>query len=182
MKRSRALLAALVVLFVWIAGCSSGHPPNEKEIKAAFINQLIGFCAEVDRKLEGIDPKVQPGIWADQLKLFVNQARRQPPPALDREQFEMMLTKIDNTVGQYRSAQAALITDHRSKADRAVKQAGQQLAKADAAAQKYGMPPLKTLPSTRVGDVATRTRPGRSVRSRCGVAAAARGGGGGAAG
>jgi hypothetical protein len=37
MKRSRALLAALVVLSVWIAGCSSGHPPNEKETKAAFI-------------------------------------------------------------------------------------------------------------------------------------------------
>jgi hypothetical protein len=49
MKRSITLLAALVVLSVWIAGCNSG--PTQKEIKDAFVHQLVVFCAEVDRQL-----------------------------------------------------------------------------------------------------------------------------------
>ena len=52
MKRSITLLAALVVLSVWIAGCNSG--PTQEEIKDAFIHQLVEFCAEVDRQLAKI--------------------------------------------------------------------------------------------------------------------------------
>ena len=55
MKRSRALFAALVVLSVWIAGCSSGPTPEQIAIKDAFIRQLIGFCAEVNRQLAKIE-------------------------------------------------------------------------------------------------------------------------------
>ena len=52
MKRNVTLLAALVVLSVWMAGCNSG--PTQKEIKDAFVHQLIVFCAEVGRQLAKI--------------------------------------------------------------------------------------------------------------------------------
>ncbi len=147
MKPSRALLAALVVLSVWIAGCSSGPTLEQIAIKDAFIRQLIGFCAEVDRQLANIDPKVQPGISADQFALFVAQARRQEAPEIDRDKFKIMLTKFDATSGQYRAAQTALTADDRSKADAALAQAVQATGEAtNAAAQEYGMPPLDTCP------------------------------------
>jgi N-acetylneuraminic acid mutarotase len=148
MKPSRALLAALVVLSVWIAGCSgsSGPTPQQLAIKDAFIRQLIGFCAEVDLKLANIDPKVQPGIFADQLALFVAQARRQEAPELDRDKFKIMLSKFEATSGQFRAAQTALAADDRSKADAALANAIQEKEATNAAAQEYGMPPIDTCP------------------------------------
>jgi N-acetylneuraminic acid mutarotase len=146
MKRSGALFAALVILSVWIGGCSSAPTPDQIAIKQAFIRQLIGSCAEVNRQLANIDAKAQPGIHADEYAQFADEARRQPAPDLDREQFEIMLTKIDTTVGQYRRAEAALTTGDQSKADAALAQADRQLKSADAAAQKYGMPPLNSCP------------------------------------
>jgi len=153
MKRRRGLLAALVVLSVWIAGCSSGPTLEQIAIKDAFIRQLIGFCADVNRQIAKIEGGVtaQPGIAADQFALFAEQARRQPAPDLDREQFKIMLTKIDITVGQYRWAQAALTTGDRSNADWALAQADRQFNRADAAAQKYGMPPLNSCPQHESG-------------------------------
>src|SRR5688572_20795542 len=141
MKRSGALFAALIVIFVWLSGCS-GPTPEQRAIKDAFIGQLVGYCAQVNRQLEGIDQKTHPGIYADQFAQFADEARRQHAPDLNRKQFEIMLTKIDALVGEFRSAQAALITGNRSEADRALKQASRKYAEADAAAQEYGMPPL----------------------------------------
>ena len=145
MKRSSALLVALVVLTVWIAGCSRGPTPEQLQIKDAFIDQLIGFCAEVNRQLKKIEggPTAQPGKVADQFELLAEQARRQHEPDLHRDQFKIMMTEIDATVVQFRLAQAA-VTGDRSRADAALAQANRQLASADAAAQKYGMPPLGT--------------------------------------
>ena len=48
MKRRCALFAALVVLSVWIAGCSSAPTPEQIAIKDAFIRQLVGFCLQID--------------------------------------------------------------------------------------------------------------------------------------
>jgi hypothetical protein len=150
MKRSGALLAALVVLSVWIAGCHSG--PTQIAIKQAFIRELVRFCAEVDRQLANVDPKAQPEIFAVQFALFAKQARDyQPRPDIDREQFEIMLTEIDNTAGQYRSAQAALTAGDRPRADAALAQADRQQASANYAAQKYGMPPLESCPDHESG-------------------------------
>jgi N-acetylneuraminic acid mutarotase len=146
MKRSGVLFAALVVIFVWFAGCSSAPTPEQLAIKDAFIRQLIGYCAEVNRQLEKVDAKAEPGKYADWFALFAHQARRQDAPDVDREQFEIMLTEIDNTVVHYRSAQVAVIAGDRATADAALAQAGRQLASADAAAQKYGMPPLNSCP------------------------------------
>jgi N-acetylneuraminic acid mutarotase len=146
MKRSRALFAALVVLSVWIAGCSSAPTPEQIAIKDAFIRQLVGFCGEVNRQLNGIDRRAQPGIWADRFAEFAGQARRQAPPPLDQEQFKIMLTKIDITVGQFRWAHNALTHGDQSNADVALAQADLHLNGADAAAQKYGMPPLNSCP------------------------------------
>ena len=150
MKRSGALFAALIVIFVWLSGCS-GPTPEQRAIKDAFIGQLVGYCAQVNRQLEGIDQKTHPGIYADQFAQFADEARRQPAPDLNRKQFKIMLTKIDALVGEFRSAQAALITGNRSEADRALKQASRKYAEADAAAQKYGMPPLNTCPQHESG-------------------------------
>ena len=51
------------------------------------------------------------------------QARRQPPPPLDQEQFKIMLTKIDIIVGQFRWAHPALTAGDQSNADVALAQA-----------------------------------------------------------
>src|SRR5829696_10417106 len=106
MRRSVTPLAALIVIFVWLSGCS-GPTPEQRAIKDAFIGQLIGSCAQVNRQLEGIDEKTHPGIYADRFAQFAAEARRQPAPDLDRKQFEIMLTKIDALVGEFRSAQEA---------------------------------------------------------------------------
>jgi N-acetylneuraminic acid mutarotase len=153
MKRSGALFAALVFISVWIAGCSSAptRTPEQIAIKEAFIRQLVGFCAEVNRQLANIRPNAEPGIWADQFALFAAQARRQPPPALDQEQFKIMLTKIDITVGQFRWAQAAVTAGDVSNADWALAQADRHLRSADAAAQKYGMGSLNECPQHESG-------------------------------
>lgn len=146
MKRSGALFAALVVISVWIAGCSSVPTPEQIAEKQAFIRQLIGFCGEVNRQLANIEATAQPGIWADQFALFAAQARRQPPPILDQEQFKIMLTKIDITVGQFRWAQATKARGDQPNTNVALAQAERDLKRADAAAQKYGMPPLNSCP------------------------------------
>jgi N-acetylneuraminic acid mutarotase len=150
MRRSVTPLAALIVIFVWLSGCS-GSTPEQRPIQEAFVRQLVGYCAQVNRQLEGVDPKTHPGVYADQFAQFAAEARRQPAPDLDRKQFEIMLTKIDALVGEFRSAQAALITGNRSEADRALKQASRKYAEADAAAQEYGMPPLNTCPQHESG-------------------------------
>jgi N-acetylneuraminic acid mutarotase len=151
MKRTGALFAALVVLSVWVAGCSGGPTPQQLEIKQAFIRQLIGFCGEMDRQMGKIDPEAEPGIAADQYALFAAQARRQTAPDIDRRQFEIMLAGIDKTVGQYRLAQTALTAGDQPTADAALAQADRQFETADAAAQRYGMPPLQTCPDHESG-------------------------------
>jgi Kelch motif len=158
MKRSVTLFAALVVLSVWIAGCNSG--PTQKEIKDAFIHQLIQFCAEVDRQLAKIPggANAEPGMAADQFALFVKQASDyQPKPDIDRDKFEIMLTEFGKTAGQYRSAQTALTAGDRPTADVALAQADQQLARTDAAAQEYGMVPLASCPDHESGTPAPGT-------------------------
>jgi N-acetylneuraminic acid mutarotase len=157
-KRSVTLFAALVVLSVWIAGCSSG--PTQKEIKDAFVRQLVGFCAELDRQVAKIPGgrEAEPGMAADQFALFVKQASDyQPKPDIDRDKFEIMLTEFDKTAGQYRSAQTALTAGDRPTADVALAQADQQLARTNAAAQEYGMPPLDTCPDHESGTPAPGT-------------------------
>ncbi len=147
MKRRVTLLAVLVVLSVWIAGCNSG--PTQKEIKDAFVHQLVVFCAEVVRQLAKIPggANAEPGMAADQFALFVKQASDyQPKPDIERDKFEIMLTEFGKTAGQYRSAQTALTAGDRPTADAALAQADQQLARTTAAAQEYGMPPLDTCP------------------------------------
>ena len=146
MRRIWAVCAALVLLAGWGAGCSGPPASDQGEIKQAFIRQLVGFCAEVDRQLAKIEIKAQPGIAADQFTRFVGQARSQPAPDADRAQFEIMLTEIDGVVRDFRSAQTALTADDQPAYQEALTQAGQQLASADSAAQKYGMPPLNSCP------------------------------------
>ena len=169
MKRSITLLAALVVLSVWIAGCNSGPP--QKEVKDAFIRQLTGFCAEVVRQLSKIPggANAEPGIAADQFARFVKQASEyQPKPDIDRDKFEIMLTEIDKTAGQYRSAQTALAAGDRPTADAALAQADLQFKSANEAAQKYGMPPLESCPDHVSGTPA----PGTSAAPAPGTSAA----------
>ena len=158
----------------------SGPTPEQLAIKDAFIRQLIGFCAEVDRQLANIDPKAQPGIFADQFALFVAQARRQPAPELDRDQFKIMLTEFDATVGAI---------------PRGTDRTGRRRPIQGRCGAGTGEPGIR-VPTRRRRSTACRrstpalnTRRGRpapdAVRgacSRCGVVAAARGGGGGAAG
>jgi N-acetylneuraminic acid mutarotase len=146
MRRIWAVCAALVLFAACGAGCSGRPAPDQGEIKQAFIRQLIGFCAEVDRQLTINPPDTHPGVAADQFARFVGQARSQPPPDADRKQFDIMLAEFDGTARDFRSAQTALTADDQPAYQKALAQAKQQLGRTNAAAQKYGMPPLDTCP------------------------------------
>jgi N-acetylneuraminic acid mutarotase len=146
MRRIWIVCVAFVLLVGGGAGCSGRPAPNQGEIKQAFIRQLIGFCAEVDRQLAKVDMSAQPGIVADQFARFVSQARSQPPPDVDRAQFKTMLTEFEAVVRDFRAAQTALAAGDQAASQEAVARAKQQLVRTNAAAQKYGMPPLDTCP------------------------------------
>jgi len=146
MRRIWAVCAAIILFTGLSAGCSARRSPDQDEIKQAFVRQLVGFCAEVDRQLAKIDMKSQPGMAADQLARFASQARSQPAPDADRAQFDVMLTEMDAVVGQLRSAETALAAGNQPAYKDALAKANRQLVSADAAAQKYGMPPLNSCP------------------------------------
>ena len=137
--------AALVLLAGFGAGCGHQPAPDQGEIKQAFIRQLIRFCADVDRQLANVSMERQPGIYADQFGRFVDQAQSQPPD-VDRAQFETLLTEMDGSARHFRVAQTALAAGDQSAYQEALAQAQRQSGSADAAAQKYGMPPPKTRP------------------------------------
>jgi non-specific serine/threonine protein kinase len=137
----------LVLLASFGAGCGSDQPAAAPGVvKQAFIRQLIGYCADVDRRLDHVDPKKRPGYYAKWFARFVSQARSQPPPQEDRGQFEMLLTEMKGSAQHFRAAQAALGADDPSAYQEALAQAQRQLGSANAAAQRYGMPPLSTCP------------------------------------
>jgi hypothetical protein len=146
MRRVWVMCAVLVLVAAWGTGCSGPPAPDQGEVKQAFVRQLVGFCAEVDRQLAKIDVKGQPGKAADQLARFVGQARNQPAPEVDRAQFEILLTEMDGTVQHFRTAQSALSVGDHAAYQKEFDLAKQELASADAAAQKYGMPPLDSCP------------------------------------
>ena len=146
MRRIWVVCAAIMLITGLGSGCSDRPPPDQGEIKQAFLRQLVGFCAEVDRQMAKIDPKGQPGMAADQFTKFVGQARSQPAPDVDRAQFDVLLTEMDAVAGHFRSAQSALAAGNRPAYQAALAQADRQLVSANAAAQKYGMPPLETCP------------------------------------
>ena len=69
---------------------------------------------------------------------FASKARSHPPPHAQRQQFDILLTAIDDTVQQYRSAQAALSSGNTDAYQAALTQADHTMVKASTAAQRYG--------------------------------------------
>ena len=88
MRRLWIVCVALVLL----SGCTnhSNHSSAAQEAasKKAFVQQLVGYCAQVDRQMTSIDEKSQPGQVASQLQRFTSQARSHPPPSAQRQQFD----------------------------------------------------------------------------------------------
>ena len=142
MRRLWIVCVALVLL----SGCSnqSNHSSSAQEAasKRAFVQQLVGYCAQVDRQMTSIDEKSQPGQVAHQLQRFTSQARSHPPPSAQHQQLDILLTAIDDAVQQYQSAQAALSSGNGNAYHAKLKQAEQTMQNASLAAVRYGMPPL----------------------------------------
>ena len=142
MRRLWILCVALVLL----SGCSnhSSHSSSAQDAasKRAFVQQLVGYCAQVDRQMTSIDEKSQPGQIAHQLQRFTSQARSHPPPSAQHQQLDILLTAIDDAVQQYQSAQAALSSGNGNAYHAKLKQAEQTMQNASLAAVRYGMPPL----------------------------------------
>ena len=143
----RRLWIACVAL-VLLSGCT-GHPSASQDAayKQAFVRNLVGYCADVDRNLNTVDTSSHPGQVADQLNRFVSQARSHTPPNAQRQQLDSLLTAIDDAVGQFRSAQAALSSGHGDAYRTAIKQAAQTMQTASLMAQRYGMPALSNCPN-----------------------------------
>jgi N-acetylneuraminic acid mutarotase len=143
----RRLWIACVAL-VLLSGCTN-HPSAAQgaAYKQAFVRNLVGYCADVDRNLSTVDTSSHPGQVADQLNRFASQARSHTPPNVQRKQLDSLLTSIDDAVRQFRSAQAALSSGHGDAYRAALKQATQTMQTASLAAQRYGMPALANCPN-----------------------------------
>ena len=139
MRRLWILCVGLVLL----SGCTNHSSATQDAAgKRAFVQQLVGYCAQVDRQMTSIDEKSQPGQVAHQLQRFTSQARSHPPPSVQRQQLDILLSAIDDAVQQYQSAQAALSSGNGDSYHAKLKQAEQTMQKASLAAVRYGMPPL----------------------------------------
>jgi hypothetical protein len=143
----RRLWIACVAL-VLLSGCT-GHPSGAQDAayKQAFVRNLVGYCADVDRNLNTVDLSSHPGQAADQLTRFASQARSHTPPKAQRQQLDSLLTAIDDAVRQFRSAQAALSSGRGDAYRTAIKQATQTMQTASLMAQRYGMPALSNCPN-----------------------------------
>jgi hypothetical protein len=106
-----------------VAGQPVGRPAAQPEAGAPVLRHLP------DRRAVG------------RLRL---QAQSQPAPDADRAQSETLLTEMDGSARHFRAAQTALAPSDQPAYQEA--QAQREFGSADAAAQRYGMPPLKTCP------------------------------------
>jgi N-acetylneuraminic acid mutarotase len=146
----RRLWIAFVAL-VLLSGCTSHSSTAQNAAsQQAFVRQLVGYCADVDRHLATVDQLAAPGQTAAQLAKFASQARSQarshPPPNAQRDQFDTLLTTIDQAVQQFRAAQAALSSGQGDAYRANLMRANQTMQQADKAAVRYGMPHLATCP------------------------------------
>ena len=142
----RRLWIAFVAL-VLLSGCTNHSSPAQNAAsKQAFVRQLVGYCADVDRHLATVDQPAAPGQTAAQLAKFASQARSHPPPNAQRDQFDTLLTTIDQAVQQFRAAQAALSSGHGNAYRADLMRATQTMTQADKAAVRYGMPHLASCP------------------------------------
>ena len=142
----RRLWIAFVAL-VLLSGCTNHSSPAQNAAsKQAFVRQLVGYCADVDRHLATVDVSAAPGQMAAQLAKFASQARSHPPPNAQRDQFDTLLTTIDQAVQQFQAAQAALSSGHGNAYRADLMRANQTMTQADKAAVRYGMPHLNTCP------------------------------------
>ncbi len=142
----RRLWIAFVAL-VLLSGCTNHSSPAQNAAsKQAFVRQLVGYCADVDRHLATVDVSAAPGQMAAQLAKFASQARSHPPPNAQRDQFDTLLTTIDQAVQQFQAAQAALSSGHGNAYRADLMRANQTMTRADKAAVRYGMPHLNTCP------------------------------------
>ena len=142
----RRLWIAFVAL-VLLSGCTNHSSPAQNAAsKQAFVRQLVGYCADADRHVATVDVSAAPGQMAAQLARFASQARSHPPPNAQRDQFDTLLTTIDQAVQQYRAAQAALSSGHGNAYRADLMRANQTMTQADKAAVRYGMPHLATCP------------------------------------
>ena len=142
----RRLWIAFVAL-VLLSGCTNHSSPAQNAAsKQAFVRQLVGYCADVDRHLATVDQPAAPGQMAAQLAKFASQARSHPPPNAQRDQFDTLLTTIDQAVQQFRAAQAALSSGHGNAYRADLMRATQTMTQADKAAVRYGMPHLASCP------------------------------------
>jgi hypothetical protein len=148
MRRLWIACAALILL----SGCvSHSSPAQDAAYKRAFVHQLVGYCANVDRQLAAIGPSPPPGQVAQQLSKFAGEARSHRPPSTQRHQLDILLTAFDDAARQYRVAQAALSKGNLDAYHAALNKANHTMQGANAAAQRYGMPPLKNCPKEQGG-------------------------------
>jgi Kelch motif len=145
----RQLWIACVALIL-LSGCVvHASSAQEAAYKRAFVKQLVGYCANVDRAI--IDPTSQPGQAAQELGKFASEARSHHPPSVQRHQLDTLLAAFDEAGRQYRSAQVALSSGKTSAYHKAVNQANNTMQRASLVAQRYGMPALKDCPKKQGG-------------------------------
>ena len=114
----RQLWVTCVVL-VLLAGCAyHSSATQDAAYKIAFVHQLVGYCANVDRQLAGVSDKTNPGKYAQQLGNFASQARSHRAPSTQRQQLNVLLTAFDDASRQYRSAQVAQASGNTSATER----------------------------------------------------------------
>lgn len=132
----RRALATVVVVITLAAGCSQAVD------KQVFLPTLIGFCAQVNERVEAAPEEEQPAVAASELSSLVSQVREGAAPTEDSELLEDMLQSFDETADGFRAAAEAGARGNAELADAEGSAAQARLSRTSDLATEYGMPPL----------------------------------------
>lgn len=135
----RRMVSAFLVALLLMAGCSTAVT------KRQYVLALTQLCAEVNNRLSGVDPVVNPERYADAIGRLVDRAREAPPPEEATESAETrrrLLESFQATADRFAAAQAAKERGDEAVAEAEVGAAGERFGRTNEIATEYGMPPL----------------------------------------
>lgn len=141
----RQTILALFGMVLVIVSLNLTPTPEQVEpvSKSNLLEKLVAACAEVNRRLEAIEPEQEPRLFAEVLDGFVVNARSEPAPKDDNEELDRFIALMKEAAEAFAAAEAAASTGNQQEKQAAIQLAAERMEAADTAGQKYGMPPLE---------------------------------------
>lgn len=139
--------AGLLVVAVLLAGCpaaDAGNPATENQApisKRAFLLQLAGICADVNREVSQVEERLRAGTTAEGLERVARDAAADQAPAEDRIGLNAFVAALLTAASTLRAQQAALDVGADTESELEAR-AGAAVKAANEAGMAYGMPDL----------------------------------------